>query len=69
MAKALDVPTFTIFSPQIKKNDWSIFEDGKQNISVHVDDYDVTPKNYENFKPELFKKELEYFCKLNINVK
>ena len=35
MAKALDIPTFTIFSPWINKNDWNCFEDGKNNISVH----------------------------------
>lgn len=45
MAKALEVPTFAIFSPQIKKENWSLFEDGKTNVSVHLKD----------FKPELFK--------------
>ena len=52
MAKALDIPTFAIFSPQIKKENWSIYEDGEQNVSVHLND----------FRPELFgelsKKEL-----------
>ena len=52
MAKALNIPTFAIFSPQIKKENWSIYEDGEQNVSVHLND----------FKPELFgeipKKEL-----------
>ena len=45
MAKALNIPTFAIFSPQIKKENWSIYEDGKQNVSVHLRD----------FKPDLFK--------------
>lgn len=45
MAKALDIPTFTIFSPWIKKDVWSSFEDDIQNVSVHLKD----------FKPDLFK--------------
>lgn len=45
MAKALNKPTFIIFSPWIEKIAWSTFEDGKKHISVHLNDY----------KPELFK--------------
>jgi len=45
MAKALDKPSFTIFSPWIPKEEWATFEDGKQHVSVHLND----------FKPELFK--------------
>lgn len=45
MAKALNKPTFIIFSPWIEKIAWSTFENGKQHISVHLNDY----------KPELFK--------------
>jgi len=44
MAKALGIPTFTIFSPWIEKKTWASFEDG-QNVSVHLKDY----------KPEYFK--------------
>jgi ADP-heptose:LPS heptosyltransferase len=44
MAKALNKPTFTIFSTWIKKEAWNAFEDGKQNVSVHLKD----------FKPELY---------------
>lgn len=39
MAKALDIATFTIFSPWIKKEAWSLFEDDSQNVSVHLKDY------------------------------
>ena len=46
MAKAINVPTFTIFSTWIKKEAWNSFEDGKQNVSVHLKD----------FKPELYGK-------------
>ncbi len=45
MAKALKIPTFAIFSPQINKDAWAIYED-RQNQSVHLKD----------FKPELFKE-------------
>lgn len=44
MAKALDKPTFTIFSPWIIKEAWNSFENGTTNISVHLKD----------FKPELY---------------
>lgn len=46
MAKALDIPTFSIFSPGVPKENWSIYENGSTNVSVHIKDY----------KPELFKK-------------
>ena len=46
MAKALGIPTFTIFSPWIIKDAWNMFDDGKKHVSVHLNDY----------KPELFEK-------------
>lgn len=39
MAKAIDIPTFTIFSPWIKKEAWSMFEDDKKHVSVHLKDF------------------------------
>lgn len=44
MAKALNIPTFTIFSTWIIKEAWNSFEDGNKNVSVHLKD----------FKPELY---------------
>lgn len=44
MAKAIDKPTFTIFSTWIKKEAWNSFENGSTNVSVHLKD----------FKPELY---------------
>lgn len=44
MAKALDVPTFTVFSTWINKEAWNSFEDGTNNVSAHLQD----------FKPELY---------------
>ncbi|GET32210.1 heptosyltransferase [Prolixibacter bellariivorans] len=45
LAKALEIPTFTIFSPFISRESWGIFDDGKKNLSVHLND----------FKPELIQ--------------
>ncbi len=36
IAKALNKPTFTIFSPYILKDDWASFEDGTFHKSVHL---------------------------------
>lgn len=44
MAKALNIPTFAIFSPWIKTEAWGLFED-ENHINVHLKDY----------KPELFE--------------
>ena len=38
IAKALNKPTFTIFSPYIRKEDWASFEDGTFHKSVHLFD-------------------------------
>lgn len=74
MAKALDVPTFTIFSPFILKNDWNMFENETTNISVHLSDYypNLELKNSKNdteiyklLKPELFNKLLLLFLNNN----
>lgn len=54
MAKALEIPTFSIFSPWIDKNTWSIFED-EQNVSVHLKDF--KPEIYGNRKEKKLKKE------------
>jgi heptosyltransferase II len=80
MAKALNIPTFTIFSPLVIKNDWNMFEDGKQNISVHVKDFEsklpstaiddlIKAKEYKKlqsvFTPKLFEYQLINFISLN----
>lgn len=81
IAKALKKPSFTIFSPWIKKESWSIFDDGVLNKAVHLNDYQPelfsSKKNkelqvqyktlYHAFKPEYFVKELEMFLKTNLN--
>jgi len=55
MAKALDIPTFTIFSTWIKKEAWNSFEDGKTNVSVHLKDF--KPELYGGKSPKEMKKE------------
>ena len=74
MAKALDIPTFTIFSPFILKNDWNMFENETTNISVHISDYypNLELKNSKNdseiyklLKPELFNNSLLLFLNNN----
>ena len=78
MSKALHIPTFTIFSPWIKKEAWNMFDDGEKYVSVHLKDYDTQPylnikhpkelksktsELYKTFKPSFFKKELNRFLK------
>ena len=76
MAKALGIPTFTIFSPWIKKEAWNMFDDGERHVSVHLNDYDNSPYKdiehpkalkaeasalYQKFNPETFSGELQQF--------
>lgn len=76
MAKALTIPTFTIFSPWIDKKTWSIFENNR-NVSVHLKDYKPELYShkeekelkkealtlYREFKPSYFSEELNCFLK------
>ncbi|MEY4833945.1 MAG: hypothetical protein RI980_60 [Bacteroidota bacterium] len=72
MAKALEIPTFSIYSPGIKKTDWNVFENTTTNISVHYDDYegdlpiegDLFEK-YSKFKPSYFQEKLHDFLNFN----
>jgi heptosyltransferase-2 len=79
MGKALGIPSFTIFSPWVKKQVWNAGEDGKNHISVHLEDFE--PEHfgtllhkkmksqslalYQQFKPEYFLEQLAYFEKLH----
>lgn len=74
MAKALNIRTFTIFSPWIDKTTWSVFED-ENNVSVHLKDFmpeiygsktEKEMKNdalalYNQFKPSFFIEKLKTF--------
>lgn len=60
MAKALNIPTFTIFSTWINKLSWNSFEDGTNHVSVHLKDY--KPELYgEKSAKEMKNKALELY--------
>lgn len=77
MAKALNKPSYIIFSPWIEKNVWATFEDGIFHKSTHLKDFKpelfvakneaVLKRNsielYQQFKPEYLKKSLVNFIK------
>lgn len=56
IAKALDKPTFTIYSPYITKSHWNSFEDGKTHDSIHL--FENDPEYYNSLTREQ-KKEME----------
>ncbi|RZJ36246.1 MAG: lipopolysaccharide heptosyltransferase family protein [Flavobacterium sp.] len=75
MAKALRIPTFTVFSPWINKSSWDMLTDTGMHEAVHLMDYEpeiykgIHPKKlrkqaielYSRLKPELFRQKLEDF--------
>jgi len=66
IAKAINKPTFTIFSPYINKDDWSSFEDGKFHKSVHLLDFlpnAISELSYEQNK-EIERNPREMYLKL-----
>ncbi|GAA0872242.1 glycosyltransferase family 9 protein [Gangjinia marincola] len=73
MAKALEVPTFSIFSPQISKEAWSLFEN-EQNYAIHVNDVLSAEEKrrltnnelYSNFTPQRIIPLLNKFIALNL---
>jgi len=81
IAKALNKPSFIIFSPWIKKRMWSTFEDGKLHDSVHLSDYNpelidsLSKKElkrssirlYPNLKPSFFASKLKNFISYNLS--
>src|SRR5690606_32765749 len=66
MAKALNIPTFSIFSPQIEKKVWAVYQD-ELNVAVHIDDFQVKEEEkagktgYDRFSPDLFNSQLNLF--------
>lgn len=81
MAKALQKPSFIIFSPWIEKKIWATFEDGIYHLSVHLKDYrpdlfegkseKMLKKEafslYKEFKPDFFKEKIELFLNQNLS--
>ena len=80
MAKALEVPTFSIFSPWIRQAGWETFKNIDSNISVHLNDYEPLlirgktrkqlKKNAQNlyakFKPSFFTEKIDDFLEAKI---
>ena len=60
MAKALDIPTFSIFAPWILKEAWNSYEASGAHISVHLKDF--YPELYTQH-PKKFKKQSESLYK------
>jgi heptosyltransferase-2 len=79
MAKALDLPTFSIFAPWIDKKGWQTYANA-DNQAVHVADYledllstmskkeikKQTKRLYELFEPTLFEGKLLNFLKTRV---
>ena len=80
MAKALNKPSFIIFSPWIDKKGWATFEDGIKHISVHLKEFkpelfiEKTDKEikrnytslYQDFTPDLFINAIKGFLRVNL---
>ncbi len=65
MAKALEIPTFSLFSPSVDKETWQIFENEK-NVSIHLKD--LKPEIYNEFDEKYIKEHtFEYYEAYPIN--
>ena len=54
MAKAVNIPTFAIFSPWIRTDDWNVNMYDSKNIAIHLKDY--KPELYQVYNQKEFKK-------------
>ena len=65
MAKALNIPTFTIFSPWINKESWNMLTEQHNHEAVHLSDY--YPELYQDINPKQYKgKSLFLYQKLEL---
>ncbi|MEG1025968.1 MAG: glycosyltransferase family 9 protein [Flavobacterium sp.] len=61
MAKALEIPTFSIFTPSVRKETWQIFENEAKNASIHLKD--LKPEVYEQHTEQYIKEHtFEYYA-------
>ena len=65
MAKALSIPTFTIFSTWIIKEAWNSFENETNTISVHLKDFKPECYGAKTAK-EMKKQALDLYEKFRI---
>lgn len=72
IAKALQIPTFTIFSPYLNKHNWFGEVETKKHVAIHLKDYVDYNVNeakqdietyYNKLKPSLFTEKLKFFIK------
>jgi heptosyltransferase-2 len=54
MAKALNIRTFSLFSPSVDKETWQIFENEKENESIHLKD--LKPEIYQKYDSKYIKE-------------
>jgi len=67
MAKALEVPTFSIFTPSVRKETWQIFENEAKNASIHLKD--LKPEIYEQHTEQYIKEHtFEYYAEYPLDL-
>lgn len=66
MSKALDIPTFSIYSPHKFPKDWGCFEDGHKHVSVHFQDLNRRCANTKSEK-ELLRNASKYYKELKLS--
>ena len=60
MAKALGIPSYSIYSPWIRKESWDIHNSDARHQAVHLKDFKPTLFEKKD-KKELRKASLEYY--------
>lgn len=64
MAKALGVPTFTVYSPWVGTASWNMLGDDRTHVTVHLSDFQ--PELYKGRHPKTFRKEaMELYKKMS----
>lgn len=67
MAKALEIPTFSIFTPSVRKETWQLFENEAKNASIHLKD--LKPEIYEQHTEEYIKEHtFEYYAEYPLSL-
>ncbi len=59
MAKALDIPTFSIFTPSVRKETWQLFENEAKHTSIHLKD--LKPEIYEQYTEQQIKSNTKMY--------
>lgn len=67
MAKALEIPTFSIFTPSVRKETWQLFENEAKNASIHLKD--LKPEIYEQHTEQYIKEHtLQYYVEYPLDL-